>query len=66
MPCDVFSWYALRVSLVYMGVAILSRCILGAAECLGELYRYFGRRITSGLLETTTIVTKLLKFNEVL
>ncbi|MCD7456258.1 hypothetical protein HAX54_031039 [Datura stramonium] len=38
--------------------------IAGAAECLGELYRYFGRRITSGLLETTTIVTKLLKFNE--
>ncbi|XP_060193029.1 protein SWEETIE [Lycium barbarum] len=38
--------------------------IAGAAECLGELYRYFGRRITSGLLETTTIVAKLLKFNE--
>ncbi|CAN4083221.1 unnamed protein product [Withania somnifera] len=38
--------------------------IAGAAECLGELYCYFGKRITSGLLETTTIVTKLLKFNE--
>ncbi|KAF3685530.1 putative T-complex protein 1 subunit zeta-like [Capsicum annuum] len=38
--------------------------IAGAAECLGELYRHFGRRITSGLLETTTIVTKLLKLNE--
>nr|GMD55450.1 HEAT repeat-containing protein 5B isoform X2 [Ipomoea batatas] len=36
----------------------------GAAECLGELYRYFGRRITSGLLETTAILTKMLKFNE--
>lgn len=38
---------------------------IGAAQCLGELYRYFGRRITSGLFETTIIVTKLLKFNEV-
>ncbi|CDP02785.1 unnamed protein product [Coffea canephora] len=38
--------------------------LAGAAQCLGELYRYFGRRITSGLYETTIIVTKLLKFNE--
>ncbi|KAL5722179.1 hypothetical protein ACHQM5_005729 [Ranunculus cassubicifolius] len=36
----------------------------GAAQCLGELYRHFGRRITSGLLETTSIAAKLLKFNE--
>ncbi|KAI4389310.1 hypothetical protein MLD38_001547 [Melastoma candidum] len=38
--------------------------VAGVAQCLGELYRYFGRRITSGLLETTTIATKLMKFNE--
>ncbi|XP_052195097.1 protein SWEETIE isoform X2 [Diospyros lotus] len=38
--------------------------VAGAAQCLGELYRYFGRRITSGLLETTIIATKLMKFNE--
>ncbi|OMO80110.1 Armadillo-like helical, partial [Corchorus capsularis] len=38
--------------------------IAGAAQCLGELYRHFGRRITSGLLETTAIATKLMKFNE--
>ncbi|CAI9766931.1 unnamed protein product [Fraxinus pennsylvanica] len=38
--------------------------VAGAAQCLGELYRYFGRRIMSGLLETTSIVAKLLKFNE--
>ncbi|RYR59970.1 hypothetical protein Ahy_A04g017089 isoform A [Arachis hypogaea] len=38
--------------------------IAGAAQCLGELYKYFGRRITAGLLETTTIATKLLKFSE--
>ncbi|GMP28434.1 hypothetical protein CsSME_00003976 [Camellia sinensis var. sinensis] len=38
--------------------------VAGAAQCLGELYRYFGRRITSGLFETTIIVTKLMKFTE--
>ncbi|XP_027350855.1 protein SWEETIE [Abrus precatorius] len=38
--------------------------IAGAAQCLGELYKHFGRRITSGLLETTIIATKLMKFNE--
>ncbi|KAI4352232.1 hypothetical protein L6164_006505 [Bauhinia variegata] len=38
--------------------------VAGAAQCLGELYKHFGRRITSGLLETTIIATKLLKFNE--
>ncbi|XP_062009645.1 protein SWEETIE isoform X1 [Rosa rugosa] len=38
--------------------------VAGAAQCLGELYRYFGRRITSGLLETTMIATKLIKFHE--
>ncbi|KAL1536904.1 protein SWEETIE-like [Salvia divinorum] len=38
--------------------------VAGASQCLGILYRYFGRRIVSGLLETTTIVSKLLKFNE--
>ncbi|CAH9132426.1 unnamed protein product [Cuscuta epithymum] len=38
--------------------------VAGAAQCLGELYRYFGRRITSGLPETTVILTKIMKFNE--
>ncbi|TKY64772.1 HEAT repeat-containing protein 5B [Spatholobus suberectus] len=38
--------------------------IAGAAQCLGELYKHFGRRITSGLLETTIVATKLMKFNE--
>ncbi|KAK7374934.1 hypothetical protein VNO80_08377 [Phaseolus coccineus] len=38
--------------------------IAGASQCLGELYKYFGRRITSGLLETTIIATKLMKFSE--
>ncbi|XP_020890238.1 HEAT repeat-containing protein 5B isoform X2 [Arabidopsis lyrata subsp. lyrata] len=38
--------------------------VAGAAQCLGELYRHFGRKITSGLVETTVIVTKLVKFNE--
>lgn len=38
---------------------------IGAAQCLGELYRLFGRRITSGLLETAVIATKLMKYHEV-
>ncbi|KAJ4707111.1 HEAT repeat-containing protein 5B-like [Melia azedarach] len=38
--------------------------VSGAAQCLGELYRHFGRKITSGLLETTMITTKLMKFSE--
>ncbi|XP_071711040.1 protein SWEETIE [Rutidosis leptorrhynchoides] len=36
----------------------------GAAQCLGELYRLFGRKITAGLLGTTSIVAKLMKFSE--
>lgn len=42
------------------------KCSIGAAQCLGELYRLFGRRITSGLTETTSIAAKLMKFHEVL
>ncbi|PWA87585.1 HEAT repeat-containing protein [Artemisia annua] len=38
--------------------------IAGAAQCLGELYRLFGKKITSGLLGTTSIVAKLMKFSE--
>ncbi|KAF4394315.1 hypothetical protein G4B88_018465 [Cannabis sativa] len=38
--------------------------VAGVAQCLGELYRHFGRKITSGLLETTIIATKLIKFHE--
>lgn len=33
---------------------------------LGELYRLFGRRITAGLVETTNIVSKLMKYSEVI
>ncbi|KAK1263806.1 hypothetical protein QJS04_geneDACA011908 [Acorus gramineus] len=36
----------------------------GSAQCLGELYRLFGRRITSGLMETTSIAAKLMRFHE--
>ncbi|XP_008459469.1 protein SWEETIE isoform X1 [Cucumis melo] len=38
--------------------------LAGIAQCLGELYQHFGRRITSGLLETTIIAAKLIRFNE--
>lgn len=43
-----------------------SNCKIGAAQCLGELYRLFGHRITSGLIETTNIAAKLMKFHEVI
>lgn len=49
-----FTYYFLNISI-----------FVGAAQCLGELYKHFGRRITSGLLETTIIATKLIKFHEV-
>jgi hypothetical protein len=38
---------------------------IGAAQCLGSLYQAFGARITSGLLETSNIVMKLMKSSEV-
>ncbi|KAF8667911.1 hypothetical protein HU200_052539 [Digitaria exilis] len=31
----------------------------GAAQCLGEIYRLFGRKITAGLIETSSIAVKL-------
>ncbi|XP_078444054.1 HEAT repeat-containing protein [Wolffia australiana] len=36
----------------------------GVAQCLGELYHVFGRRISSGLTETSSIVSKLMRFHE--
>ncbi|XP_047080825.1 protein SWEETIE isoform X2 [Lolium rigidum] len=36
----------------------------GAAQCLGEIYRLFGRKITAGLIETSNIVAKLMKYHE--
>uniref|UniRef100_A0A6N2NIE1 Uncharacterized protein n=1 Tax=Salix viminalis TaxID=40686 RepID=A0A6N2NIE1_SALVM len=36
----------------------------GAVRCLGELYQHSGRKITSGLPETTIIASKLMKFHE--
>ncbi|XP_061978756.1 protein SWEETIE isoform X3 [Populus nigra] len=38
--------------------------VAGAVRCLGELYQHFGRKITSGLPETTVIASKLMKFHE--
>lgn len=37
----------------------------GAAQCLGEIYRLFGCKITAGLIETSSIVAKLMKYHEV-
>lgn len=39
--------------------------LTGAAQCLGEIYRLFGRKITAGLIETSNIVAKLMKYHEV-
>ncbi|KAF7096581.1 hypothetical protein CFC21_098502 [Triticum aestivum] len=36
----------------------------GAAQCLGEIYHLFGRKITAGLIETSNIVAKLMKYHE--
>uniref|UniRef100_A0A453S770 Condensin complex subunit 1 C-terminal domain-containing protein n=1 Tax=Aegilops tauschii subsp. strangulata TaxID=200361 RepID=A0A453S770_AEGTS len=36
----------------------------GAAQCLGEIYHLFGRKITAGLIETSNIVGKLMKYHE--
>ncbi|KQK18234.1 hypothetical protein BRADI_1g39436v3 [Brachypodium distachyon] len=36
----------------------------GAAQCLGEIYCLFGRKITAGLIETSNIVAKLMKYHE--
>ncbi|KAH9602675.1 hypothetical protein KSS87_010209 [Heliosperma pusillum] len=38
--------------------------VTGAAQCLGELYRLFGRKITSGFPETASIASKLMKYHE--
>jgi hypothetical protein len=54
LPSLSFTYHFLNISI-----------FVGAAQCLGELYKHFGRRITSGLLETTIIATKLIKFHEV-
>ena len=38
--------------------------VAGATQCLGELYNFFGRRNPSGLAETSSIVSKLMKSHE--
>ncbi|XP_024543648.1 protein SWEETIE [Selaginella moellendorffii] len=38
---------------------------IGAAQCLGTLYRSYGPKITSNLGETSTLVAKLMRFQEV-
>lgn len=71
-PCILLQSLLLKIvveviPLCFFGLMLLSlQFFLGAAQCLGELYRHFGRRITSGLVETTVIVSKLVKFHEVL
>ncbi|KAG6542843.1 hypothetical protein Mapa_015747 [Marchantia paleacea] len=37
----------------------------GVAQCLGALLRAFGQKISSGLVETSSIVAKLMRYSEV-
>ncbi|CAM6093367.1 unnamed protein product [Calypogeia fissa] len=41
-----------------------SACI-GMAQCLGALLQAFGNKLTSGLIETSSIVAKLMRYSEV-
>ncbi|KAL2632357.1 hypothetical protein R1flu_017043 [Riccia fluitans] len=38
---------------------------IGVAQCLGALLRAFGQKISSGLVETCSIVAKLMRYSEV-
>ncbi|KAJ7552272.1 hypothetical protein O6H91_06G048200 [Diphasiastrum complanatum] len=38
--------------------------LIGAAQLLGALYRFYGQKLNSGLSETSSIVTKLMKLPE--
>ncbi|XP_062179055.1 protein SWEETIE-like isoform X2 [Phragmites australis] len=64
---DVISVYS-RVSTLQGWLVDVKRAepmaCAGAAQCLGEIYRLFGRKITSGLIETSSIVAKLMKYHE--
>ncbi|GAB4832300.1 hypothetical protein Ancab_006311 [Ancistrocladus abbreviatus] len=67
MKGDPISIYARVSSLqgfLADGKRIEPQRVAGAAQCLGELYRFFGRRVTSGLPETTSLALKLMKYHE--
>lgn len=65
---DSISIYSRASSL--QGLLLESRKIdnagyIGLANCLGALYRSFGQKLTSGLLETSNIVVKMMRFPEI-
>ncbi|KAL8161118.1 hypothetical protein V2J09_012607 [Rumex salicifolius] len=63
-PISIYSRVSSLQGFLSDGKRVEPQRVAGAAQCLGELYHFFGRRITSGLLETTSIATKLMKSNE--
>lgn len=68
MLCNLFQYLCFfdKIFLHSYCSFFLLNCGEGVAHCLGELYSLFGRRITSGLTETTSLAAKLMKFYEVL
>ena len=50
---------------MYFGNLYLFATNIGVEQYLRELYRLFGKKITSGLQETTSSVVKLMQFSEV-
>lgn len=63
-PISIYSRVSSLQGFLSDGKRVEPQRVAGAAQCLGELYHFFGRRITSGLLETTSIAAKLMKSNE--
>ncbi|KNA19796.1 hypothetical protein SOVF_058220 [Spinacia oleracea] len=63
-PISIYSRASALQGFLADGKRSDSQCVAGVAQCLGELYRYFGRKITSGFPETTSIASKLLKSHE--
>ena len=61
----VISLVVFIISSFSNNLAALDNFQTGAAQCLGEIYRLFGRKITAGLIETSSIVAKLMKYHEV-
>ncbi|KAK9742494.1 hypothetical protein RND81_03G176900 [Saponaria officinalis] len=63
-PISIYSRASSLQGFLSDGKRIEAQRVTGAAQCLGELYRLFGRKITSGFPETASIASKLMKYNE--
>ncbi|XP_021759988.1 protein SWEETIE-like isoform X1 [Chenopodium quinoa] len=63
-PISIYSRVSALQGFLADGKRSEPQCVAGVAQCLGELYRHFGRKITSGFSETTSIASKLMKSHE--